>query len=173
MHWLTPPNIGVTGLHDTAAILCCNVGESDCILKARGLSSCVSYKKLGLLSENVVLYRKYMCLIDSGKKQKCRIKWFKKALLHSEWGRLFLFITSRCTIIIIKCVLVNFFKELFSILNLRLRQVLLLADEFWGSGVICVYILLCVICMVILDNLLGVVNGFNAGSGKVLWQQNV
>ena len=26
--------------------------------------------------------------------------------------------------------------------------------------------------MVILDNLLGVVNSFNAGSGKVLWQQN-
>ena len=83
-------------------ILCCNnVGESDCILKARGLSSCVSYKKLGLLSENVVLYQKYMCLIDSRKKQKCPIKWLKKALLHLEWVRLFLFIV--LMLVLVKC----------------------------------------------------------------------
>ena len=35
-------------------IFCCDVGDSDCVLKARCLSSCVLYKKCSFFSVNIV-----------------------------------------------------------------------------------------------------------------------
>ena len=39
---------------------CCNVGESDCVVKAGCKSFCVLYTRVFFFSENEVLYQKYV-----------------------------------------------------------------------------------------------------------------
>ena len=40
-------------------LFCCNVGDSDCVIKAGCRPSNVSYKTCGVFSANEVLYQKY------------------------------------------------------------------------------------------------------------------
>ena len=71
---------------------CCDVGESDLVLKPRYGSFNVIYRKCHFLSVNELIVQKYLCLINSKRNCKVKCSRFTTALRRVDLVRLFLFV---------------------------------------------------------------------------------
>ena len=62
---------------------CCNVGESECVLKARCRLLCGLYKNSVLVSENEAILRKYLCVVHLSNTSK-KLRYHSRSIISLE-----------------------------------------------------------------------------------------